>query len=116
MPKQHTHSQSLSLGSDAVATAECAESFGILEAVQQYTHLHHAFAGSHRPQHILEDVELTTCPPTPRLTHRNSSASTVSVPSVLDDVPSPSHPTVFMHTAYSRAFVCMQPQSCALSL
>ena len=44
--KQRTRSQSFSLGSDAVATAERAESFGVLKAVQQHARLHHAFAGS----------------------------------------------------------------------
>lgn len=92
--KQRTRSQSFSLGSDAVATAERAESFGVLKAVQQHARLHHAFAGSHRPRRVLEDVELASRPPTPRLTRRNSTASTVSVPGVLDDVPPSSRPTV----------------------
>ena len=56
--------------------------------------LHHAFAGSHCPQRILEDVKLASCPPTPCLTRRNSSASTISIPGVLDDVPPSPHPTV----------------------
>ena len=92
--KQRTRSQSFTLGSDAVATAERAESFDVLKAVQQHARLHHAFAGSHRPQRVLEDVGLASRPPTPRLTRRNSSASTVSVPGVLDDVPPSSRPTV----------------------
>ena len=92
--KQRTRSQSFSLGSDAVATAERAESFDVLKAVQQHARLHHAFAGSRRPQRVLEDVELASRPPTPRLIRRNSSASTVSVPGVLDDVPPSPRPTV----------------------
>ena len=92
--KQHTHSQSLSLGSNDIATAECAKSFDVLKAVQQHMHLYHAFAGSHHPQHVLEDVELASHPPTPHLTCCNSLASTISVPGVLDDVPPSPCPTV----------------------
>ena len=77
-----------------------------MKAVQQHARLHHAFAGSHRPQRVLDDVELASRPPTPRLTRRNSSASTVSVPGVLDDIPPPSRPTVSIDPADPA-----QPQS-----
>jgi hypothetical protein len=69
-------------------------------------HPYHALAGSHHPKHILEDVEPASHPPTPHLTHRNSSASIISIPSVLDDVPPPSHPTVSIDPAEPA-----QPQS-----
>ena len=92
--KRRTRSQSFSLGSDAVATAERARSFGVLKAVQQHARLHHAFAGSHRPQRILEDVECASRPPTPRLARRNSTASTLSITGVPNDAPPPSRPTV----------------------
>ena len=86
--KQRTRSQSFSLGSDAIATAERAKSFGVLEAVQQHARLHHAFAGSHRPQRVLEDVELASRP-----VRRNSTTSTVSVSGASDDVSLPSRLT-----------------------
>ncbi|KAH9995178.1 hypothetical protein BJV74DRAFT_338280 [Russula compacta] len=86
--KQRSRSQSFSIGSDAIATAERAKSFGVLEAVQQHARLHHAFAGSHRPQRLLEDVELVSRP-----VRRNSTTSTVSVSGASDDVSPPSRPT-----------------------
>ena len=89
--KQRTRSQSFSLGSDAVATAERAESFGVLQAVQQHARLHHAFVG-YRPQRVLEDAETASRPPTPRLIRRNSTASTVSVSSLPSDIPLSSRP------------------------
>ncbi|KAI0250505.1 hypothetical protein BJV78DRAFT_551731 [Lactifluus subvellereus] len=87
--KSRSRSQSFSLGSDAVATAERAESFGVLRAVQQHARLLHAFAVPRRPQEVLKDEELASHPPTPRLVRRNSTstASTVSVSGVLDDIP-----------------------------
>lgn len=90
--KQRSRSQSFSLGSDAVATAERAKSFGVLQAVQQHARLHHAFVGSYRPQRVLEDVELASRPPTPRLVRRNSTISAVSVSGLPDDVSLSSHP------------------------
>jgi pentatricopeptide repeat protein len=90
--KQRSRSQSFSLGSDAIATAERAKSFGVLRAVQQHARLHHAFVGSYHPQRVPGDVELTSRPPTPRLVRRNSTASTVSVSSLPDDIPLSSRP------------------------
>jgi pentatricopeptide repeat protein len=90
--KQRSRSQSFSLGSDAVATAERAKSFGVLQAVQQHARLHHAFVGSHRPQRVIEDADTTSRPPTPRLIRRNSTASTVSVSSLPDDISLSSRP------------------------
>ena len=90
--KQRNRSQSFSLGSDAVATAERAKSFGVLQAVQQHARLHHAFVGPYRPQCVLEDVEPASRPSTPRLVRRNSTASAVSVSSLPDDVSPPSRP------------------------
>ncbi|KAF8263439.1 hypothetical protein EI94DRAFT_1740927 [Lactarius quietus] len=74
-------SQSFSLGS-----------LGVLQAVQQHARLLHAFAGPVRPQQVLEDDELASRPPTPRLVRRNSTASTTSYAGISDDIPSPSHP------------------------
>ena len=90
--KQRSRSQSFSLGSDAIATAERAESFGVLRAVQQHARLHHAFVGSNRPQRVLEDAETTSRPPTACLVRRNSTASTVSVAGLPDDISLSSHP------------------------
>ena len=90
--KQRSRSQSFSLGSDAVATAERAKSFGVLQAVQQHARLHHAFVGSYRPQRVLEDVEPTSRPSTPRIVRRNSTASAVSASSLPDDVSLPPRP------------------------
>lgn len=90
--KQRSRSQSFSLGSDAIATAERAKNFGVLQAVQQHARLHHAFVGSYRPQRVLEDVETASRPPTPRLIRRNSTASTVSASSLPDDISLSSRP------------------------
>lgn len=90
--KQRSRSQSFSLGSDAVATAERAKSFGVLQAVQQHARLHHAFVGSYRPQCVLEDVEPASRPSTPRLVRRNSTASAASVSSLPDGVSLPPCP------------------------
>ena len=92
--KQRSRSQSFSLGSDAIATAERAKSFGVLQAVQQHARLRHAFVGSYRPQRVLEDVEIASRPPTPRRVRRNSTASTVSGPvsSLSDDISLSSRP------------------------
>ena len=92
--KQRSRSQSFSLGSDAIATAERAKSFGVLHAVQQHARLHHTFVGSYRPQCVPEDVEIASRPPTPCLVRRNSTASTVSVSvsSLPDDISLPSRP------------------------
>ena len=92
--KQRSRSQSFSLGSDAIATAERAKSFGVLRAVQQHARFHHAFVGSYRPQRVLdlEGAETTLRPPTPRLVRRNSTASTVSVSSLPDDISLSSRP------------------------
>jgi pentatricopeptide repeat protein len=90
--KQRSRSQSFSLGSDAVATAERAKSLGVLDAVQQHARLHHIFAGPHRPQRVLEDAESVSRPPTQRLVRRNSTAPTLSVSGVPDDTPLPSRP------------------------
>ena len=84
--KPRSRSQSFSLGSDAVAATERARSLGVLKAVQQHARLHHAFAGTVRPQLVLEDNELASRPPTPRLIRRNSTASTISYAGVSDDV------------------------------
>ena len=91
--KQRSRSQSFSLGSDAIATAERAKSLGVLQAVQQHARLHHAFVGSYRPQRVLEDAETASRPPTPRLVRRNSTASTVSFSSLPDDISLSSRPT-----------------------
>jgi pentatricopeptide repeat protein len=48
--------------------------------------------GSYRPQHVLEDAETASRPPTPRLVRRNSTASTVSVSSLPDDISVSSRP------------------------
>jgi pentatricopeptide repeat protein len=90
--KPRSRSQSFSLGSDAVAAAERARSLGVLQAVQQHARLHHAFAGPVRPQQLLEDDELASRPPTPRLVRRNSTASATSYTGISDDIPPPSHP------------------------
>lgn len=90
--KPRSRSQSFSLGSDAVAAAERARSLGVLQAVQQHARLLHAFAGPVRPQQVLEDDELSSRPPTPRLVRRNSTASATSYTGISDDIPSPSHP------------------------
>ena len=90
--KPRSRSQSFSLGSDAVAAAERARSLGVLQAVQQHARLLHAFAGPVRPQQVLEDDELASRPPTPRLVRRNSTTSTTSYTAISDDVPLPSHP------------------------
>lgn len=90
--KQRSRSQSFSLGSDAIATAERAKSLGVLRAVQQHARLHHAFVGLNRPQRVLEDEETASRPPTPRLVRRNSTASTVSVTSLPDDISLSSRP------------------------
>ena len=114
--KQHTCSQSLSLGSDNIATAERAKSFDVLKAVQKYARLHHTFTGSHHPQHILEDVKLASCPPTPHLTHHNSLASTISVPGILDDVPPSPHPTVSINpTDPAQPQLVLAPELCPKS-
>jgi pentatricopeptide repeat protein len=65
-----------------------------LRAVQQHARLNHAFAGSHRRQRLQEDVELASRSTAPRLSRRNSTASTISVTGVPDDIPPPSRPTV----------------------
>ena len=90
--KPRSRSQSFSLGSDAVAAAERARSLGVLQAVQQHARLHHAFAGPVRPQQVLEDDELASRPPTPRLVRRNSTASTISCTGISDDISVSSHP------------------------
>ncbi|KAI0057735.1 hypothetical protein BV25DRAFT_1771569, partial [Artomyces pyxidatus] len=80
-PRSRRHS--FSLGSDAHAQSERAESFGVLKAVQQHARSRHAFAEPSRPQ----NPSLETAPVldtreggvTPRLTRRNSTASTVSL-------------------------------------
>ncbi|KAH9056399.1 hypothetical protein EDB87DRAFT_1233403 [Lactarius vividus] len=90
--KPRSRSQSFSLGSDAVAAAERARSLGVLKAVQQHARLHHAFAGPVRPQQVLEDYELASRPPTPRLVRRNSTASATSYGGISDDIPSSSPP------------------------
>ncbi|KAI0269410.1 hypothetical protein BC834DRAFT_951720 [Gloeopeniophorella convolvens] len=90
--KTRSRSHSFSLGSDAVATAQRAESFGVLQAVQQHARLHHAFAGPSRPEDLAEDVELSSRPSTPRLTRRNSTASTVSVSGPSDNELPPPRP------------------------
>ena len=95
--KPRSRSQSFSLGSDAVAAAERARSLGVLQAVQQHARLHHAFAGPVRPQQVLEDDELASRPPTPRLVRRNSTASTISYAGISDDIPVPSHPVTPVH-------------------
>ncbi|KAH9037633.1 hypothetical protein EDB85DRAFT_1935628 [Lactarius pseudohatsudake] len=77
--------------SHAVAAAERAKSLGVLKAVQQHARLHHAFAGPVRPQQV-EDDELASRPPTPRLVRRNSTASTTSYGGISDDIPSSSLP------------------------
>ena len=64
-----------------------------MRAVQQHARLHHAFAGSRRRQCLQEDVELASRPTTPRLSRRNSTASTISVAGVPDDIPPSSRPT-----------------------
>ncbi|KAF8486522.1 hypothetical protein F5888DRAFT_1811019 [Russula emetica] len=90
--KQRSRSQSFSLGSDAIATAERAKSFGVLQAVQQHARLHHAFVGSYCPQRVLEDAETASRPPTPHLVCRNSTTSMVSVSSLHDDISLSSRP------------------------
>jgi len=90
--KQRSRSQSFSLGSDAIATAERAKSFGVLQAVQQHARLRHAFLGSYHPQRVLEGAETASRPPTPRLVRRNSTASTLSVSSLPDDISLSSRP------------------------
>ncbi|KAF8500742.1 hypothetical protein F5888DRAFT_1876603 [Russula emetica] len=104
--KQRSRSQSFSLGSDAIATAECAKSFGVLQAVQQHARLHHAFVRSYRPQRVLEDAETASRPPTPRLVHRNSTTSMVSVSSLHDDISLSSRPAPSIDPTDSA-----QPQS-----
>lgn len=89
--KPRSRSQSFSLGSDAVAADERARSLGVLKAVQQHARLHHAFAGPVHPQQLLEDDELVSRPPTPRLIRRNSTASTSYV-GISDDIPLSSRP------------------------
>jgi pentatricopeptide repeat protein len=48
--------------------------------------------GSYRPQRVLEDAETASRPLTPRLVRRNSTASTVSVSSLPDDISLSSRP------------------------
>jgi pentatricopeptide repeat protein len=48
--------------------------------------------GSYRPQRVLEDAGTASRPPTPRLIRRNSTASTVSVSSLPDDISLSSRP------------------------
>ncbi|KAI9466556.1 hypothetical protein BJY52DRAFT_1232789 [Lactarius psammicola] len=74
-----------------VSNQKRARSLGVLKAVQQHARLHHAFAGPVRPQQVLEDDELASRPPTPRLVRRNSTASTTSY-SISEDVPLSSRP------------------------
>jgi pentatricopeptide repeat protein len=90
--KSRGRSQSFSLGSDAVATAERAKSLGVLRAVQQHARLHHAFADPQRPQQVLKDEEIASRPASPRLVRRNSTASAISASSIPDDVSPLSHP------------------------
>jgi pentatricopeptide repeat protein len=90
--KSRSRSQSFSLGSDAVAAAERARSLGVLKAVQQHARLRHAFAGPVHPQQFLEDNELASRPPTPRLIRRNSTSSTISYAGISDDIPLSSRP------------------------
>ncbi|KAF8498054.1 hypothetical protein F5888DRAFT_1825698 [Russula emetica] len=104
--KQRSRSQSFSLGSDAIATAERAKSFGVLQVVQQHARLHHAFVGSYRPQRVLEDAETASRPPTPRLVRRNSTTSMVSVSSLHDDISLSSRPAPSIDPTDSA-----QPQS-----
>ncbi len=63
-----------------------------MQAVQEHARLYHAFVGPYRPQLVLEDVEVASRPPTPRLIRRNSTASTVPVSSLPGDAPLPSRP------------------------
>ena len=113
--KQRSRSQSFSLGSDAIATAERAKSFGVLHAVQQHARLHHTFVGSYRPQRVPEDVEIASRPPTPCLVRRNSTASTVSVSvsSLPDDISLPSRLASSVDPAHPQSVLApeLRPKS-----
>ena len=64
-----------------------------MQAVQQHARLHHAFVGPYPPQRVLEDAETASRPLTTRLVRRNSTASTVSVSSLPDNISLLSCPT-----------------------
>lgn len=62
-------------------------SLGVLQAVPQHARLDHAFDGLVPPRQVLEDDELASHPPTPRLVRRNSTFA-----GIFDDIPVSSYP------------------------
>ncbi|KAI0052646.1 hypothetical protein FA95DRAFT_1675016 [Auriscalpium vulgare] len=93
-PRSRRHS--FSLGSDAHAQSERAESIGVLQAVQMHSRSRHAFAEPPRPHNVPENVAKPEDDEgAPRLSRRNSTASTVSLSSAKDihEPPPPPRPT-----------------------
>ncbi|KAI0314732.1 hypothetical protein OF83DRAFT_1063300 [Amylostereum chailletii] len=81
-PRTRTRSQSFSLGSGAHGKSQRAQSFGVLKAVQEHARHHHVFQGPRRPLlPFTEDARDVAPAPIPRMTRRNSTASTVSISS-----------------------------------
>ena len=65
---------------------------GVFQAVQQHARLDHAYDELVPPRQVLEDDELVSHPPPPRLVRRNATASTISFAGIFDDIPVSSYP------------------------